>query len=248
MIRPAVTLPALLALLPLTACHVGFRSSPVVDGVRLRANHVETIEVDAWDPGGFEVDSIQGDLHLVSGDGTSRITVTVYEAEPGDARAHYENGVLSVRTTSGQPAGIGAVTLHAAEPLPALSFVTGIGDVVVDGVRVSGPVRLDTGMGDVLVVGIGSPTRIDACSGMGDVQIEGANCDALVANSGMGDIRVFSVAAGEAELDSGMGDVDVRWSSFDRLNADTGMGDVTCRGTSYARGDLDTGLGNVRQD
>lgn len=229
-------------------CHLHVRGSNlVVDGVRLEEKHVETIEVDGWDPQGVRVEASMGDVTIRRDDGGNRITVTLHEKTFGDARAAYEGGRLVSRTASGEPSAIGDVTIYSAASLPSLVVATGMGDVEMDDVTVTGELELSTGMGDVELARFGNPGLVTVSTGMGDVELMDGATGTLRATSGMGDVEITRVDADDASFSSGMGDVDVQDCRFERVDANTGLGDIDCKTTTYERGDFDTGLGQVHR-
>jgi DUF4097 and DUF4098 domain-containing protein YvlB len=234
-------------LLPLPACHLGFDRGIVVDGVRLRAQHEEVLDVPEWSPSGLAIEAHQGDIRVESSSGPTTITLKLHEESPGDARAAYEDGVVVARTKSGKPCAIGDVVVRSARPIPGVRISTGMGDVTLREVGILGALHVTTGMGDVDARDLGEPDEIALESGMGSLELENARCAKLSARSGMGDVEIDAVTAGEADVSSGMGDVTFERSSFQRLKANTGMGDIDCVETSYAEGAFETGLGEVEK-
>jgi hypothetical protein len=233
----------LVLLVPLlTSCSFTFGSSyPEIDGVKLRAKHVEVLELSAIPVEGLRVDAAIGDLRVESGAGPLRIEVEVYGTVVGDGHAEVVGGALVARSATDQPVAIGAVTIHASADFPRLELATGTGDVEVRGVRVAGALVLATGIGDVA----GEPASIRASSGLGDLDLARSAPRSIEASSGMGDVSLDGIVAGEARLESGMGDVRMSGSRFGSLKAATGMGDVRCIDTTYEHGELDSGLGSV---
>lgn len=239
--------PAFLALpFALASCHIhAGRDHFVVDGVRLDAKHEETLTLETWPVEGLTIESHQGDLVVERGQGPTTLYLTVHEQRLGEAHAHIENGKLVARTADGSTCAIGKVRLLATGPLAGLTLDTGMGDIELRDVEVSGRLVAETGLGDVLVRAAGNPDSVDLASGMGDVSAHGFRCRRLEASTGMGDVDLDGMEAEEAELSSGMGDVDVVRSSGKSLAADTGLGDVDLVESNFEKRDLSTGLGSV---
>lgn len=239
--------PALLALpFALVSCHIhAGRDHFVVDGVRLDAKHEETLTLETWPSEGLTIDSHQGDIVVERGQGPTTLYLTVHERRLGEAHAHIENGQLVARTADGSTCAIGRVRLLTAGPLAGLTLATGMGDIDLLDVEVTGRLAAETGMGDVLVRAAGSPDAVELESGMGDVSAHSFRCRRLTASTGMGDVDIDGMETDEAELSSGMGDVDVVRSSGKSLAADTGLGDVDLVESNFERRDLSTGLGSV---
>ena len=230
----------------LAACHIhAGRDHFTVDGVRLDAKHEETLTLTSWPAEGLTIDSHQGDLVVERGEGQTTLFVTVHEKRLGEAHAHIENGKLVARTADGSTCAIGKVHLLAAGPLAGLTLDTGMGDVELRDVEVTGRLVGATGMGDVFVRGAGSPDSVALSSGMGDVSAHRFRCRRLEASSGMGDVELDGMEADEVELSSGLGDVDVVRSSGKSIAAETGLGDVDLLESNFERRDLSTGLGSV---
>ena len=237
-----------LAALPFTlaGCHIHTgRDSFVVDGVRLNAKHEETLTLESWPTEGLTIDSHQGDIVIERGAGPTTLTVMVHERHLGDAHVHLEGGLLVARTADDSKCAIGNVRLRGAGPLAGLKLDTGMGDIELLDVEVTGRLTAETGMGDVLVRGAGAPDMVVLASGMGDVSARRFKCRRIEAESGMGDVEIEGLEAEEAELSSGMGDVDVVRSSGKSLEAETGLGDVDVVESSFEQRDLSTGLGSV---
>lgn len=236
------------ALALLSACHIRLHDHVSVDGVRLPAEHEEVLTLSEWPADGLVVEAHQGDVSVERAEGATTITVLVLEREPGEAHAHMEGGRLVVRATNGAKCAIGRVLVRTSAAPHGLELGTGMGDVRLDGVQVSGRLKLSTGMGDVDVRAVGEPSTIELASGMGDISAVGVRCARFEAATGMGDVSVDGLEASElAELSSGMGDVEIERSKGGRIKADTGLGDVDLVESSFAARDLDTGLGRVRE-
>jgi DUF4097 and DUF4098 domain-containing protein YvlB len=237
---------ALVLPLALASCHIhAGRGHFTVDGVRLEAKHEEVLTLEEWPAGGLRIDSHQGDITVERGEGQTTLVVMVHERHLGDAHAHIEQGRLVARAADGSTCAIGNVRLRASGPLAGLVLDSGMGDVELHEVEVTGRLSAATGMGDVLVRAAGAPDEVELSSGMGDVFARNFRCRRLVASTGMGDVDIEGMHAEEAELSSGMGDVEVVQSSGNSLEADTGLGDVDLRESSFERRDLSTGLGSV---
>lgn len=235
--------------LSLAGCHIsiGHDHSMRVNGVELEAEHEEFVEVAGWGDEGLRLDCNAGDVRVVpSPDGRDGIQLTLHETTHGDAHARFENGEIVLHTASGQPAAIGDATVYISTAMPRLVVNTGMGDIDVGKVRLTGPASLSTGMGDVSIDGLSECGRVSVSTGMGDVEVERSKFQEINASSGMGDVELTSVTAGEGDLSTGMGDVDVLRSSFGNLDASTGLGSIDCTGTSYEKSNLDTGLGSVK--
>jgi hypothetical protein len=234
-------------LLSLSACHLGRHDRVEVDGVRLPDEHEEILTLESWPAGGLVIEAHLGDLRIETGPGPTTLTVLVHERSPGEAHAHLEGNRLVARAAEGATCALGRVVVRTAGPVEGLTLSTGMGDVVLDGVRVLGNLSLSTGMGDVEVRGAGEPESVRISTGMGDVSVGALACRRLEASSGMGDVSVNGLAAEEVEVSSGMGDVSIRGSKGGSVKAGTGLGDVDLAESSFATRELDSGLGRVRE-
>lgn len=233
-------------LLSVSACHFGVRDSVEVDGVRLPDEHEEVLTLESWPAGGLVVEAHLGDLRVEAGPGPTTLKVLLHERSPGEAHAHMEGNRLVARAADGATCALGRVVVRTAGPVEGLTLSTGMGDVVLDGVRVLGVLSLSTGMGDVEVRGAGAPDSVRITSGMGDVSVGALACRRLEASSGMGDVSVNGLEAEELEVSSGMGDVSIRGSKGGSVKAGTGLGDVDLAESSFASRELESGLGRVR--
>ena len=240
---------ALSLLLTATGCSSMWSDDLVVDGVRLKESHRETLALPEALPDGLRVSSHMGDVvvRTVDGDAGGWIEAKLHEYTPGDAHLELLDGELIPVSASGQPCALGDVSIHCRS-VTDLVLATGMGDVSVQGVVVSGDLKAETGTGDVVLVDTGAPLRVVAHSGMGDIELVTLTSGELLAESGMGDLELRQVLAETAVCSSGMGDVDLRECSFGDLQATTGMGDIDCRQTTYDKGKLDSGMGKVRRE
>jgi hypothetical protein len=137
---------------------------------------------------------------------------------------------------------------------------TGLGDVVVKGVRRG--VRVDTGAGSIWLEGVGG--EIWADTGLGDVDVRAA-AGAVRVKSGAGSIKMEGRPGGTWRLDTSLGNITVRvapGAAFE-VRAKTALGSIHSRHTieirdallsSEARGkvrgggallDLSTGAGSI---
>jgi len=240
-----LSLAPLVLSLALGSCHLHSSSRFVVDGVRLDAHHQETLTLESWPEGGLVLESHQGDLTVERGPGPIELVVEVHERRLGDAHVHIEGGRLVSRASDGGTSAIGSIRLRTDRPLSDLTLSTGMGDIELAQVEISGRLVCSTGMGDLLVSSAGTPDSVELSSGMGDVTARSISCRSLSATSGMGDVDLDGVRAEEVRLSSGMGDVAVLRSSGKELQADTGLGDVNLVESSFEKSDLSTGLGSV---
>lgn len=236
----------LLALpLSLASCHLHAGSRFVVDGVRLDAHHEEVLTLESLPAGGLVLESHQGDITVERGPGPIELIVQVHEQKLGDAHLHLDGNRLVSRTADGGTSAIGAIRLRTDRPLADLTLTTGMGDIELTEVEVSGRLQCSTGMGDLVVRAAGKPDSVELSSGMGDVLASGLTCRKLAASSGMGDVDLDGVTAEEARLSSGMGDVSLVRCSGKTLEADTGLGDLDLVESSFETRELSTGLGSV---
>jgi hypothetical protein len=243
MMRPAL----LFGVLVFSSCHFSLQDHPVVDGVKLKHHHEETLTLDAWPEGGLVIEARQGDLRVERGEGPTTLRVKVHEREPGEAHVHMDGGRLVARTANGGACAVGDVLVRTSGPVKGLTMTTGLGDVHLAGIAVEGKLVLTTGMGDIDLQGAGAPEDVEVASGMGDVDVRALRCARLSADTGTGDIELEDIEVQAAELESGMGDVKVRRSRGGRLEASSGMGDVEVEESNFETRELDTGLGSVRQ-
>ena len=232
----------------LAACHLSLHEHVTVDGVRLPAHHEEVLTLESWPASGLVIRAHQGDLYVEHGSGPITLTVEVLEREAGEAHAHLEDGRLVARATNGATCAIGKVSLRTSAAPHGLVLATGMGDVRLIGVPVSGRLEISTGMGDIDVRAAGEPEAIELSTGMGDIYARGVRCARFGAGTGMGDVSVDDLEARErAELSSGMGDVDIERSRGGHVKAGTGLGDVELVDSRFDARELDTGLGSVRE-
>lgn len=236
----------LLALpLSLASCHLHAGSRFVVDGVRLDAHHEEVLTLESLPAGGLVLESHQGDITVERGPGPIELIVQVHEQKLGDAHLHLDGNRLVSRTADGSTSAIGRIRLRTDRPLADLTLTTGMGDIELTEVEVSGRLQCSTGMGDLVVRAAGKPDAVELSTGMGDVLASGLTCRKLAASSGMGDVDLDGVTAEEARLSSGMGDVSLVRCSGKTLEADTGLGDLDLVESSFETRELSTGLGSV---
>lgn len=231
----------------LSACHIGFSQDITVDGLRLTAKHEQVLSLPDWPVSGLVIEAHMGDLRVEFADEPTTLIVLLHEREPNVARADIEDGRLVARTADGTPCAIGRVLVRTRGPALGLTLETGMGDVVVRGVRVEGDLKISTGMGDVQVEGTGEVGSISLSTGMGNVEVGALECARIEAETGMGNIHVAGIEAREAELSSGMGNVEVERSKGSRVKAESGLGDVVLSDSSFEVRDLETGLGRVKE-
>lgn len=248
-LRPA-SLPCLASALALSAPACVFHipcgeCGIVVDGVLLEEQHEETLELASWHPSGLTVETSLGDLCFEPTDGPSHVVATVHEVRLGDAYVVYEEGRLEARSFSGEPAALGDLRVYVHGDLPALTASTGMGDVLLRGIGITGACALETGMGDLTIANVNTAGEATLVSGMGDVHCEGLHSARITAESGMGDVTLRRVTTGDADVSSGMGDIELDGSAFNILQAETGLGDVECHESTYTKGRLESGLGSV---
>jgi DUF4097 and DUF4098 domain-containing protein YvlB len=111
-------------------------------------------------------------------------------------------------------------------PETAVRAKTGLGDIVVEGVRRG--VRADTGAGSLWLSGLKGEIWVE--TGLGDVEVRNA-AGVVRVKSGAGSIKVEGIPGGTWRLDTGLGNVTVRMestASFD-LRAKTGLGSIHSR-------------------
>lgn len=235
--------------LPLfAACRFSLHDHVTVDGVRLPAHHEEVLALESWPATGLVIEAHKGDVSVERAEGPTTLTVEVLERAPGEAHAHMEQGRLVARATNGATCAIGKVSVRTSATVQGLVISTGMGDVRLEGVAVSGNLKISIGMGDIDVRAAGEPSTVELASGMGDISATGLRCAHFEAGTGMGDVSVDGLEATEqAELSSGMGDVEIERSKGARVKAGTGLGDVDLVESSFDARDLDTGLGRVRE-
>lgn len=249
---PSLTLLAPLAgALPLSGCLItiggpaSVRSSFVVDGVELEEKHVETLEIEAWDPRGLAIAACTGHMSVVHTDGPNEVVVTLHEATAGDAALRYEDGEIIAWTRSGEPHAIGDVLVRLSSAPEKLRLSTGAGEIEVDWCGTAREVHLKSGVGDISVSDAERLEVLAIETGLGSVRVEHVSCAELRASTGMGDVDVRACQAESAALESNLGDVVAHGSTFGKLEATTGMGDVSCRDSTLGEGHLESGLGDV---
>ena len=218
----------------------------VVDGVALHERHSDTLELHDWGAVPVHLESNLGEIVVRAVEGLGSIEIELIEKTPGDARASFADGRISVATQSGEPYAIGSITVSAPADVPSLSAHTGMGDVIVEGLRVGDVLDLSSGMGDVRAEGSEAGGSAVLKTGMGTVVVVDFRSASLTADSGMGSVRVTNSSTGAAVLISGMGSVRAENSVFEHLRAKSGMGDVDVRGSSYTTSELSSGMGSVR--
>jgi hypothetical protein len=239
----AVLSPSLLG-----ACRFTLHDGVTVDGVRLTERHEETLTLERWPEGGLTLVVNQGDVTLERAEGPITLVVEVLERAPGEARAHFEGGVLAVRGMGDAPCALGSVRLRAPSAPGDLHIETGLGDVRLVGLEVAGALEISSGLGDLDLRAAGAPARVHLASGKGDIRASDLRCARFAAETGLGDVRVDGLEASEtAEVSSGLGDLEVVRSKGARLAASTGLGDVEVVESSFAVRALDSGLGRVRE-
>ena len=226
MTTPRMATLAAIALLS-AGCNISLNMSDVtVDGVVLEETHIETLDQVEFAPN-LVIESVRGDIELVFASDASTLEIELYEHTPGDAYAEFEAGVLVAKSRSGEPVGIGDVTIRTDRSFTSLLLATEMGDIDVTGISVSGNVRASTGLGDV--------------------DVTNASCAEIESSSGLGDIELESVTATRAVLSTGLGDVDVDASTVSVLEASTGLGDVDCTDSEIGQSDLSSGLGSTSE-
>jgi hypothetical protein len=246
MLRRSPAFALLLLLLPGCSFHMG-HSYPKVDGVRLKAKHLETLELPALPAAGLRIEDAWGDVCIEGGPGPIHVEAEVYATSVGDGRVELAEDALVARSMSGQPVKLGAVRIRGVEAFQRLELSADLGDLDVRGARVVEALVMRTGMGDVVAESVGEPRSFVGTSGMGNVDLRRCAPHAIELSSGMGDVSVDGVEAEDARLHSGMGDVSLVSSRFTSVKAATGMGNVECKGTTYVQGDFDSGLGSIEK-
>lgn len=198
-----------------------------LDRVELEHTRQVDLAIDAWPAAGLELDNHVGNVVVVGGGDSDRITVEVHEVAPGDATLSLDprTGELVARSAEGAPVGIGRIEVRCATALPSLDIETSIGDVEVLDAAIHGELDVESSAGDVRLSGVkAADARID--TGLGDCRLEGCKI-------------------GEARVESGCGDVQLHGCDFVDVRADTGLGSIDARASSWVRNAFDTGLGDV---
>lgn len=229
-----------------SACHSSSSSRVVVDGVALHERHSDTFALQDWGTVPVVLESRLGEIVVRAAEGPASVEVELIEKTLGDARAWFEDGRILAKTSSGEPYAIGSITITAPADVPALAAGTGMGSVVVEGMRVDGELALSSGMGDIRVEDTEAGGRVTLKTGMGSIKVAGLRSATLTAGSGMGSVQVEDAITGDGVLVSSMGSVRAKGSQFAHLQAKSGMGDVDVRGSSFSTSELSSGMGSVR--
>lgn len=220
-----------------------------VDGVKLEHRRTVELRADRPEDNLLEIESALGDLEIrgVRGDAL-RLTVEIYEYEPGDLTLELRRGRIVLNSAGDHPGAVGAVV--AEVPLDMdLELTTGYGDVDIEDMDGCSELVVETGLGDVTATGLERVEDIEIATGKGDIRLGPAREIGMAElATGMGGIKVREAEVDEIDASSGMGGIQFLDCELGLVTGGTGMGKIKFRNTDYDRSDISSGFGGVHRD